>query len=281
MSGRGATTRKISQQLKQEGVRVHDATVCRVISSDLGKKSLQQQKVHRISDKNKRDRIDFCERTLAAIGDGSLDLDRVIFSDETTIRCSRTTLNPRNCRVYVNKKVKKKDLPADLITKPVSGFSEGIMVHLCVTKIGPMPPVFCPAKAKVNADKYIELLTLDVIPNIVELADLNTVTWQEDNATAHTAKKTRAFAASKFPHRMSWPAQSPDLSPLDYCINDYVKEAAAQALPEISKPEEVRAAVKKVVREMPRSVVEKAIDHFPQRLRLCVAQGGGHIEHCK
>ena len=66
------------------------------------------------------------------------------------------------------------------------------MVHLCVTKIGPMPPVFCPAKAKVNADKFIELLALDVIPNIVELADLNTATWQEDNATARAAKKKTA-----------------------------------------------------------------------------------------
>ena len=69
------------------------------------------------------------------------------------------------------------------------------------------------------------------------------------------------------------------MSPLDYCVNNYVEVRAREIPPEIGSPDMARAAAKRAVREMPRKLAEDAIDHFVKRLEVCVAQGGGHIEH--
>ena len=78
---------------------------------------------------------------------------------------------------------------------------------------------------------------------------------------------------------MIWLPQPPGLSPLDSPINEHIKADGAKELPEISTPEMARAAIKKLTRNMPQSYVDKVIDRFPVRLRDCVAQNGGHIEH--
>ena len=105
------------------------------------------------------------------------------------------------------------------------------------------------------------------------------MTRQQENARAHTGRHAREYLAMTLPRRMIRPPKSPDLSQLDFAINAHIKAEVAEELPEISTPEMVRAATKKVMRNRPQSCVDKVIDWFPARLRECVAQNGGHIEH--
>ena len=232
--------------------------------------------MHRISDVNIKKRLEFCEKTLARIQDGSLHLDRIVFSDETSVSCSETKINSRTHRVWVDKLVKISDLPASTIAAPTSGFAVKVMGHVCAPKIGPLPAVMCDPKCKVNQEEYRKLLEQEVVPNIINIEpNLDSAWWQEDNATRHSAKKMREWAKKTFKNMIAWPPQSPDLSSLDYCINHYIKDCIRANLPPISKPEVIRAQFKKVAREMPRDLVGRAIDHWPKRLQECINCGGG------
>ena len=115
MATRGGSLRGISKELAAHGAKVGRTTVHQILRHDMEKKNYAQVATHRLSDKNKQARLDFCTKTLAAIEDGTLDLDRVVFSDETTVRCSDTTKNMRNSRVWVDKDIPRAAVPADII----------------------------------------------------------------------------------------------------------------------------------------------------------------------
>jgi len=55
--------------------------------------------------------------------------------------------------------------------------------------------------------------------------------FQHDGASPHSSREVRNFLNSRFPGRWigcsgphNWPARSPDLSPLDYCVWGWMKE---------------------------------------------------------
>ena len=125
----------------------------------------------------------------------------------------------------------------------------------------------------------METPQLSAAPAAKKLAGGRPVARQEDNATSHSAKKARACARSQFATVLSWPAQSPGLSPLGYSINSYVKSEIAKRASDPAPPADVRAAILSAMEEMPRGYVDRAIGHFPKRLRARVAQGGAQFEH--
>ena len=88
-----------------------------------------------------------------------------------------------------------------------------------------------------------------------------------------------AFVDNKFKNTSKWPAQSPDLSPLDYSVNNYIKDKVSSSLADVSKPDDVRRAIKEAWKNMPRSYIAKVIDHFPKRLKECVKARGAYMEH--
>ena len=276
----GGSVRAIALRLSADGIKVERETVRKAINGDMELRSLAQVQVHRTSDANVEKRLKFAKDTLEKLKNGEMDLSRIIFRYEASISCSETSTNSRPHRVWAPKDVKAEDLPAEVIAKPTSHFSVTVMGHVCIAKIGALPVVLCGPGCKVNQQKYREMMEMDVAPNIIEIEpDLPKVWWQEDNAPAHSAKKMRKWLGEKFPNTIEWPAQSPGLSPLDYCINDYIKRTLRPLLPPVSKPEVVRATFKRVVREIPRDLIHRAIDHWPKRLQLCIDNKGGHIEH--
>ena len=84
-------------------------------------------------------------------------------------------------------------------------------------KLGPI--VF--VDGTVNADKYIELLRETVLPFLDALLEDGTtnIVFQQDNATPHTANRTRAWLENVLKERgialMDWPPNSPDMSPIE------------------------------------------------------------------
>ena len=136
-------------------------------------------------------------------------------------------------------------------------------------------------KTKASQDEYIRIMEMGATPNIMVACggNLDDVVWQQDNARARSGMRASRFIDEKFKHSLKWPAQSPGLSPLDYSINNYVKQEVVKKLPAISKPDTVRAAIKDVWNNLPRDYVKKVIDHFPVRLQECIDAKGGYLEH--
>ena len=60
---------------------VHD-----ILTKDLMRHSLAQVPAQILSDQNRQKRMEFCTQMLAEIETGALDVDMIVFTDETTLQ---------------------------------------------------------------------------------------------------------------------------------------------------------------------------------------------------
>ena len=74
-----------------------------------------------------------------------------------------------------------------------------------------------------------------------------------------------------------WPANSPDLNPVDYCIWAELERRVYKGR-RITTIDELKAAIKIEWKNFPQSTIDNAIDAFPGRVRAVIETNGGHIE---
>ena len=99
--------------------------------------------------------------------------------------------------------------------------------------------------------------------------------FQQDGASAHTANAVQIACAALFPSfiaRKDWPSTSPDLNVLDYFIWGYVQKKVNEMKPETLL--DLQLAIEQCVGNVPLGLVQKAIDGFYNRCKLCVDQEG-------
>ena len=80
-----------------------------------------------------------------------------------------------------------------------------------------------------TGERYHSLLKHRVFPELRRIngGNLENLYWAEDRAPCHTNDRTMAYLDRQFGERVAsnrsirgrnWPARSPDLNPLDYCV---------------------------------------------------------------
>ena len=74
-----------------------------------------------------------------------------------------------------------------------------------------------------------------------------------------------------------WPANSPDLNPVDYCILGRVQQCVYQK--PVKDVDELKQRLVEVWSGLRQTVVDNAIDEWRRRLRACVRVKGQHFEH--
>ncbi|CAG8663885.1 5730_t:CDS:1 [Scutellospora calospora] len=142
------------------------------------------------------------------------DWQKVIFSDESSVEiggCSRKMIVWRM----------KGDRYKSHFTVPT--FRSGrrsIMVwgYFAGDKKGPL--VFMKERngaGAINAQRYVEVLKDHLVPFRHELMAMfgDDIIYQDDNAPIHRARYTREWMNNENINRLPWPAQSPDLNPIE------------------------------------------------------------------
>jgi transposase len=83
----------------------------------------------------------------------------------------------------------------------------------CFSKkgIGPIVPLFETA----TGDSHVTILRKYVIPAMKRTFPNNNGWFQEDNTQSHKSKVAMAFQMENGIRTLSWPAQSPDLNPIE------------------------------------------------------------------
>lgn len=66
-----------------------------------------------------------------------------------------------------------------------------------------------------SAQVYIEILDTFLLPSMEEKFGDDEVIFQDDNASCHSAKSVKAFLQERQINSMTWPANSPDLNPIE------------------------------------------------------------------
>jgi transposase len=131
--------------------------------------------------------------------------DRVIWSDETTVRQAP---KGKDVFVHVHQSTKSEDLQVNSQLHS-GGFS--VMFWGCFSKMGLGPLVVL--DGSMTAEKYIGLLEDVLLPEL-EAAG-GPMVFMQDNAPCHKAKVVMDFFNNHQVDVMEWPAQSPDMNPIE------------------------------------------------------------------
>ena len=159
-----------------------------------------------VSDKNKQKRVEFATKYLA-----NLDklIHETIWSDETTVRkCPKGQDIYFRCHSSVN----KENLPTNSQIQQ-GGFS--VMFWGCFSAFGLGPLVAL--EGNQNQYTYRNTLQTYLLPEIAAAKDEFGIdmTFMQDNAPCHKTNLIKDFFIKNKISSLDWPAQSPDLNPIE------------------------------------------------------------------
>ena len=156
-----------------------------------------------ISNKNQRSRKKFATEHVTWTEE---QWDYVHFSDE-----SKFNLFGSDGRRFVRRNVTERYYPK-CIKSSVKFGGGSVMVFGMISAAGPGPLVRL--HGRINASVYKELLKQHVLPTLKTAVNQPAV-FMQDNAPCHTAKSIKKFLSEENVTVMDWPAQSPDMNPIE------------------------------------------------------------------
>ena len=120
---------------------------------------------------------------------------------------------------------------------------------------------------KLNHIKYLEILENTVDLYLDEIAEElgDDIIFQDDNARPHRAKRVITFKSQCTWKSTTWPAQSPDLNPIEH-IWAFIKKRLADITPEPTSKEEWKKRIRRIWAEVPTEMCEKLILGMSERV---------------
>jgi hypothetical protein len=162
----------------------------------------------------------------------------------------------------------------------VSKFPGKIMVWLGACVNGVSKVVFLES-GTVNQEKYIN----EVLPVARKFGNThfgNDWWFQQDGARAHTAAASQNWCKDNLPNFVEkdrWPANSPDLNPLDYSVwNEIVQ---GMNWDNVECKESLKREILRSVRKIRAQVVLDSCSSFYTRIRRLAVSDGGYMSKLK
>ena len=133
----------------------------------------------------------------------------------------------------------------------------------------------------VTADSYVALIQKVFKDDIPLIFDKDCI-WMQDGAPAHSAHKTLAeldksdCIEAYFGGKNSWPANSPDLNPIENCWAIMKQKLSGKTY---TSPDLLFEEIQEIWNSLPGRHLKRLCGSMPKRVKLCIAAQGGHIEY--
>lgn len=131
----------------------------------------------------------------------------------------------------------------------------------------------------VNGERYRAMIENLIRP---EVEDKPETWWQQDGATAHTARQTMQLLREIFGERIisrysdfNWPSRSPDLTAPDFFLWGYLKDRVFRSKPRTLP--HLRNNIQEEIQAIGPDTLRKVMEQAMERARLCLANNGGHL----
>lgn len=192
---------------------------------------------------------------------------KVIFSDE-----SNFYLTGNQCNKYVRRFPGEEFKPYCLnlsVKHPLH-----VMIWGCImaSGVGRIQIV----QGMMNAKQYIEILQKTMLPSAHQFLGKDFY-FQDDNAPCHRAKSVQQWMRKHGLKVLDWPAQSPDLNPIENLWAKIGYEIS-KTHPR-TKQELIEAIIKAWYHIVTKDYVKKLIDSMPKRCRLVMSNKGWPISY--
>lgn len=222
-------------------------------------------------------RVIFCQWLINMIGQAPQFLGNILFTDEASFS--------RDCiRNFHNNHLWADENP--------HGFFEGnhqyqfsLNVWLGIIDNHLIGPHFLPQR--LNGEAYCHLLEqLPVLLEEVPLQIRQHLWFMHDGAPAHFSIRARTHLDEVYANQwigrggpVNWPARSPDLNPLDFCIWGYLKSLIyTNPVENIDDLRNRIVAGCETIRNSP-GIFHRIRNSMRRRVDACIEAEGGHFQH--
>lgn len=247
---------------RTKGTSVSSRTIARALRN-AGLRAKTKKKKPAISPKNKKERLAFAKShkdwTVA-------DWKRVIFSDETKINRFGSD-GKKWCWCRDGESLQPRG-----VKQQRKGGGGSLMIWGCITAKG--VGYICDIEGIMDQRLYKEILENELADTIeyYEL-DEEKIIYQHDNDPKHTAKSVQEHLKEQEFQVMLWPAQSPDVNPIENCWS-YVKSKLYSYEKPASGLRELWERVEKEWENIPKDYIDNLYESMPRRMQAVIKSKG-------
>jgi len=119
---------------------------------------------------------------------------------------------------------------------------------------------------------YAQLLSDHILP-FLDVLGPDLYTFQDDNASVHTARPVVWWLEENLIPSLPWPAQSPDLNPIEH-VWDFLKRAVHERHPHPQNKRELFIALKEEWVKIDQEYLEKLVNGMPRRIQAVIESKG-------
>lgn len=209
-------------------------------------------------------RVNWCRRHLRFT---RADWNNVLFTDE-----SRFNLSHGDGRVRVYRRRGERFADACVLQRNRFG---GGSVMIWGGIMGGLKTRLVVVNGNLNAQGYInQILAPEAVPFIQRQAQQ--VTLQQDNARPHTARVTQQFLQRNNINVLPWPANSPDLNPIEHIWDKLGRRVHQQNLTNL---QDLENALQAAWNNLTPDVIRRYVNSMRRRIRAVLASQGGHTRY--
>jgi hypothetical protein len=199
------------------------------------------------------------------------DWKRVVWSDETKINRLGS-----DGRKWAWKKAGE-GLSNRLVEETLKFGGGSIMIWGCMLWDG--VGYACKIDGRMDGELYMNILEEDLQASLTHYnKSPEDIIFQQDNDPKHTCKKVKAWFQDSVLKVLPWPAQSPDLNPIEH-LWDHLKRRLAGYEKAPNGIHELWERVEKEWEDIDASVCQNLIESMPRRVAAVVKTKGGYTKY--
>ncbi|GFV73892.1 transposable element Tcb2 transposase [Trichonephila clavipes] len=197
---------------------------------------------------------------------------RVLFTDE-----SRFSLSSDSHRILIWRERGSRNHPSNIIERDRYG-GRGVLVWEGIM-LGSRTDLHIFDAGSVNGTRYCNEILHPYVRLFRGSMGLQFL-FMDDNSPCHRTVAAEQLLESEDIERMDWPAQSPDLNPIEHVWDFLGRRLAARTLPPV-KIRELRLALQDEWAVMPQQLIDTLILSMGRRCETCLAVSGEIISPTK
>ncbi|CAH1956399.1 unnamed protein product [Acanthoscelides obtectus] len=243
----------------EASLKISKTSIQKSLHEELGVRKLVSRWIpHLLTEEQKAARVNWCKKTLDRFNSGnSKNVYSIVSGDESRIYFYEPE-NKRQSAVIRSRSVSKK------------------MVATFVSQAGHIATIPLNEQRTITTDWYTTICLPKVIIELRKINPERRIILHQDNASSHTAQKTRQYLTEENVELLDHPPYNPDLSPNDFFTFPKIKNRVRGE--RFQSPEEAVDAFKNAVLDLPANEWSKCFEDWFERMQMCISLRGDHLE---